>query len=483
MKWQVINVLGRMMLSFVVFAVLARLLDPASFGLMSMTAVYVSFVALFAEQGLGTALIQRRELEPEHADTAFWFNLGTASTLCIGTLLFAGPVSRFLGEPNLAPLLRWSSLGLIVGASASIHMCLFVKEMDFRRPATRTLIANLSGGSVGVVLAFSGFGVWALVAQQLAATAAGAAFLWTASPYRPSLRFSGRHLRELLGVSSSVFGTSLLWFASSRLDQLIIGRFAGPAALGMYVIAGKLPEIAKTFTHHPVAEVSLPALAKIQGDFPRMQNAIYRGMEINATISFAVFLGLAAIAPQLVPTIFGAKWAAASDLCALLSLYALVNALQVFFHPALLASGGAGKYLLLNVWHSVGVLASCAIGIQFGTNYLVWGMITNGIIVAVGALILLRRRIGLSPFQYLTPCIAPGFAAALMFLAVRGANAFIAADIGGLPRIGCSILGGGSIYLITLFILAPHSVRNFASMTASILRKVQKPSLGMPRSQ
>src|SRR4029077_9886245 len=214
------------------------------------------------------------------------------------------------------------------------------------------------------------------------------------SPYRPSLKFSLSHLRELLGVSSSVLSTSLLWFFSSRVDQIVVGRFAGASALGLYVIAGKVPDLAKVVTHEPMARVSLPALSQLQNDHKRMQAAIYSGMELNAILSFAVFVGIAAIAPDLVVVFFGSKWAATGVLCSLLSIYGLVNALQVFFHPSLLASGGAGRYVLLNVWQAAGSLVACVGGIHLGVKYVVLGLILNNLLIAVPALMFLRKRIG-----------------------------------------------------------------------------------------
>ena len=108
--------------------------------------------------------------------------------------------------------------------------------------------------------------------------------------------------------------------------------------------------------------------------------------------------------------LFGTKWAAARVLCSLLSIYALVNALQVFFHPSLIASGGAGRYVLLNVWQAAGSLVACVGGIHLGVKYVVIGLILNNLIIAVPALIFLRKRIGLSPLEYCKPCLVPACA-------------------------------------------------------------------------
>jgi PST family polysaccharide transporter len=275
-------------------------------------------------------------------------------------------------------------------------------------------VGNAVGGIVGIGMAVTHYGVWALIGQQLAASVGSAVFLWAASPYRPSLKFSLPHLKDLFGVSTSVFSTTLLWYFSSRIDQIVVGRFAGVPALGVYVIAGKVPDLARVITHEPMAHVSLPALSRLQNNHKRMQAAIYSGMELNALLSFAVFVGIAAIAPELVSVLFGAKWAAAGVLCSLLSIYGLVNALQVFFHPSLLASGGAGRYVLLNVWQAAGSLVAGVGGIHLGVKYVVIGLILNNLIITVPALMFLRKRIGLSPLEYCKPCLVPACASLFM---------------------------------------------------------------------
>ena len=239
-----------------------------------------------------------------------------------------------------------------------------------------------------------------------------AIFLWTASSYRqPSAKFSLSHLRELLSVSSSVFATSLLWFVSSKLDQIAIGRFVGAPALGFYVIAGKLPDLANTLTQQPVTQVSLPALSRIQNDHARMRQVIHRGMKLNA--------------PCLVRGICGSGRGCLGS-CAVFFLEAnglllpdcarycrfmrSINSLQIFFYPALLASGGVGRYVLLNACHTISVLIACVIGIQFGVRCLVLGLIANGLVVTIPAIMFLRNRIGLSPLDYFKPCLAPAFA-------------------------------------------------------------------------
>jgi O-antigen/teichoic acid export membrane protein len=445
-KWQAIDIIGRQLLSLIVFTALARLLEPSAFGKVALVGVYMAFVAMFADQGIGAALVQRSKLKPEHLNAAYWFNVGCAAILCCGTIVFAGPVSRLLGEPELVPLLRWMSPALVINAMSAIHATLFIKAMDFRRPTIRTLVGNAIGGGVGISMAIAHCGVWALIGQQLSASLGGAVFLWIASPYRPSLKFSLSHLKELFGVSSSVLSTSLLWFFSSRLDQVVVGRFAGASALGVYVIAGKIPDLAKVVTHEPMARVSLPALSRLQNERNRLKTAIYSGMELNAVLSFAIFVGIAAIAPELVVVLFGSKWAAAGGLCSLLSIYALVNALQVFFHPSLLASGGIGKYVLLNVWQAVGSLIACVGGIHLGVKYVVIGLILNNLIITAPALLFLRKRIGLSPLEYCKPCLVPAGAALFMLSVLWLVSVMSPSGWPAIAGLACKVAAGAAAY-------------------------------------
>lgn len=458
LKWQAVSIIGRQLLSLVVFTTLARLLDPSAFGLVGLVGVYLGFIGMFADQGIGAALIQRKNLEPEHMDTAFWANLGCSLFLCLGTIALANPVSVFMGDARLAPLLRWSSLGLVITALSAIHSTLLLKAMDFRRPTIRSLMANTLGGVVGVCLALAGYGVWALIAQQLSAAITGAIFLWTVSPYRPSFRFSIRHFRELSSVGWSIFASSLLWFFTSRLDQMVIGRFVGIPALGLYVIGNKIPDTAKTVTHTPLESISLPALSSLQDDRKKMCETMYKGMELNATVSFAIFVGLAAISTDLVPFLFGAKWAAAATLSSLLSLYALVNVLQVFFHPALLATGGAGRYVVLNVCQALGVMGACTLGVLFGINYLILGMIVTNIILASPALIFLKGRIGLSSWEYCSPCLVPAFASLFMVVLIGLVSLVLPNGMLPVLFIGCKIAVGAAAYLGFIFVFKRSSL-------------------------
>jgi O-antigen/teichoic acid export membrane protein len=182
-------------------------------------------------------------------------------------------------------------------------------------------------------------------------------------------------------------------------------------------------------------------------------------MQLNALVSFAVFGGLAAVAADLVPFAFGAKWQPAGSMCALLSIYALVNSLEIFFHPALIASGGPGAYVLLNVLHAIGVAGACLLGIRFGISALIAGLIANGIIVAIPALFFLRQRIGLSILAYCRPCAVPLLASALMDGGVWLVRSMLIGATPPMTLIVAEMAAGAAVYISVTCLLNPKGAR------------------------
>jgi len=475
LKWKVIQIAGKQILSLVVFTTLARLLEPAAFGLVALISVYTYFASMLADAGIGVALVQRKNLAKAHIDSAFWFSVTSNGLLCIATILLAGPISSIMGEPKLTPLLRWASLGLVFSAFVSVQTNLFVKEMDFRSSVIRTLLGNAVGGAVGVGMAVAGFGVWALVGQLLAGSLAGAVFMFTASSYRPSFVFSFKHLRDLFGVGSTVLANAFIGFFASRLDQLVIGRVAGAPTLGLYVISTKVPEMVKATFFRPIVDVSIPALAGLQEDHGKIRDAIRRGMEIHSVVMFAVFVGIAVTARDLVPLLFGTRWISAGPVCSLLSINYLVNALQVFFYPALLASGVTGKFVLYTVTQAAGVFVACIIGIHFGLLYLVAGLIINSLIMVIPAVVLLRHRIGMSPLQYGKPCFIPACGSILMAIVVWLASAFLPAAFPLAVRVAVEVISGAVVYSGFVFIFRRRVVEDLIQAVRRVVTRRTSP--------
>jgi O-antigen/teichoic acid export membrane protein len=482
LKWQVLEVVGRQLLSLAVFTTLTRLLQPTDFGLIGLVTAYLAFINMFVDQGIGTALVQRHDLRPEHLDAAFWFNLGCAIAMCGVTVAMAESLASVAGEPRIAPLLRWASVGMIINAAGAVQASLFIKGIDFKHLTFRTLLGNSIGGGIAIAMALSGLGVWALIWQQLIAALVAVAYLWKVSEWRPLARFSLTHLRQLMTVSTSVFATSLLWTFSSRIDQFVIGRFGGAAVLGQYVVGIRLSDMARAALQEPIAAVSMPTLSSVQQDYARLRNALYKAMELHAAVCFAVFGGLAAVAPSVVPLVFGQQWTAGGGILQVVAFYSLGVALSALYHPALLASGGPGRYVFVSIACAVGAAASCFVGIHFSVRAVV-GLLTLNIFLMGGiALVFLRQRIGLSLWYFCRPCLAPGAAAALMFLAVIGTRATTDTLLPLWLRTAAEVAAGAATYLLVMWTLATETLWRLHDMVLTSILPAHERAIIAPAS-
>lgn len=345
--WSSVEKWGSKLFTFGVFLVLARLLDPSAFGLLALAMVYVDLAQVFIDQGFGRALMQRAELEEEHKHTAFWSNLGISALLTIVSMALSPLIARLFDHPELAPILRALSLTFVLGGLRGVQLALFQREMAFKLISIRSLISRAFAAVVGLVMAFSGYGVWALVGQELAAQVVDVFILWFASSYRPRLSVTRRHFRELFGFGVHVMGTDLLDFVNKRADDLLIGVFLGPKALGYYVIAYRVLLVLTQLLNSVSASVSLSVFSQLQKEPERLWRAFSAALRYSALIAFPAFFGVAAAAPEIVPVVFGQTWAPSIDPMRALAPVGALHAVLYFVSTMILALGRPGIRLVL----------------------------------------------------------------------------------------------------------------------------------------
>lgn len=449
--WSAVQIWGTRVSTTVVFALLARLLAPEEIGLAALATALVSFFALFGEQGFTHALVQRADLEPEHLDSAVWFAFGTGVVLLVLLQLAAQPLAAALGQPQLEPLLRWLSLNFLFGAGKSAPMALLKRELRFAPFAVRSLCATAVGGVAGVWAALAGLGVRALVVQSLVQTGVSAVALWTACGWRPRLRFSSRHLRELVPFSTKALGHEVLSYSNRHADDFLIGALLGPVALGYYAVAYRVLTALMELFSRTISTVTLPAFARVQDDHGRLRNGLYAASRLCALSAFPAFLGVGALAPELTEIVFGPQWA---DSVAVMRPLAVVGALQsiMFFNGnVMMAVGRAGWNVALDAAGAALNLAAILLAISMG-----WGIL--GVSLALAArwllffplpLLALRRLVQLDIARYLRQILPTAAAAVLMAGAVLAATGLLAPALNGPLRLAA----GAAVGLLTYGLL------------------------------
>ena len=282
--WAAAERWSRVLFSFLVFALLARLLDPSAFGLVALAGLCTSLVEVFVSQGLGTALIQRRHLEAAHLDTVFWVSLVSGLALGLLTSLLAPVLTSLLAAPGLTPVLRVLSVTLPISALGIVPSAVLSRNMEFERLAIRSICAVVVGGIAGVATAWAGWGVWALVTQWVAGALAGVIALWVATPWRPGWQVTRTHFRELSRVGLALMGNNILWFFSRKGDEAVVGRGLGSTVLGAYSVANRLVATVLDLLASPIQAVAVPAMSRVQSDRQRLANAFVEGTILSAAM-------------------------------------------------------------------------------------------------------------------------------------------------------------------------------------------------------
>lgn len=306
--WKFFERIGIQFIQFAVSIVLARILSPDDFGLVALIMIFTTIANVFVQSGLNTALIQKKDTDDLDYCTVFYASLALAFTL-YGILYVTAPtIANFYGKESLVPVLRVLSTTLIIGAFNSVQIAYISKKMMFKKLFYRSLGAMLPSGAIGIIFALCGFGVWALVFQQLSNGILGVTIMLFTVPWRPKLLFSFKRLKALFSFGWKLLCSSLLDASYNNLRGLIIGKIFTPADLAYYNRGDHLPSLLANNINSSIQSVMLPSLAEYQNDKPQMKRLMRRAIKTSSFVVIPILIGMAAIAKPLVLLLLGEKW-------------------------------------------------------------------------------------------------------------------------------------------------------------------------------
>lgn len=457
--WSAAHSWGSSLISFVVTVVLARLLVPSDFGLLAMALVYTHFINIFVEQGLGEAVVQREELERAHLDSAFWISMGASLALAAATVVAAGPIAALFREPELAPVVAWLALSLVLSGLQAIQKSILKRELRFGELAVRALIANVVGGAAGIIAALRGLGVWSLVIQTLVNQTVSAALLWRISDWRPAWRVSWPHFRDLFGFSVNVFGANVFTFANRHADDLLIGVFLGSTPLGYYTIAYQIVSKATTLLVSVINRVAFPVFARYQHDPELMRERFYAATRYTSLIAFPAFLGVFVVAPEFITAIYGAKWAPSIPVLQILAFIGIFSSVFNFNGSILLAAGKASWRMWLIALYAVAGIAAFAVAVRWGIVAVAAAFVASRYLLSPLPLWMINRVLSFRPGDYLRQYVLPISGSVLMVGGVFLLKELLRPLLDPQVTLGMYILAGIGIYVGFLRLASPSLIR------------------------
>jgi PST family polysaccharide transporter len=455
--WSAIQSWLGQVISFLVFFVLARLLEPEAFGLIALAAVFLAFMEIFINQGFAEAIIQKKELEPGHLDTAFWISISISLRLTLLSIVFTDVATKGLNEPELKPIISWLSVNFLFSGLTSVQQAILSRELAFKSLALRNLVARLIGGTVGILMAIFGFGVWSIVWQKLSEGFAGVLLLWWISNWRPGFKVSFEHFKELFSFGINIVGFNILAFFNRHSDDLLIGYFLGPVALGYYSVAYRLLVLMTNLLTQTTSQVALPTFSKLQQEPEKMRNAFYTATQLTSMIAFPCFFGMAALAPELVPTVFGKQWEPSIPVMRILAFIGVLHSVSFFQSNVIVAMGKPSWRLGVNFLNAgLNVPA-------FVLAVLIWGKIEavaavyviRGYLLSPIPLWMIHKLIKIKTKDYFQHLAGPLGASIIMVGSIFGVKYLLANSIAVSGQLVIGVAVGVIIYGVAIALLAP----------------------------
>jgi PST family polysaccharide transporter len=357
---------GKLLVTLVTTAVMARLLTPGDYGLVAMVTVFVGFIATFKDLGLSQATVQRPNITEQQVSAMFWLNVAAGLLIMIAMAASAPLVSRFYNRPELLGIcLAYAALTPISSLGAQ-HYALLRRTMRYRSLALRDLAAVVLGACVGVACALQGWGYWSIVTMHATVESAGTGLLWWQSGWRPGLFRWTDDLRPMMRFGGALTVSNLLRFVASGLDSVVVGFFFGASALGFYNRAQQILSQPLKQVLPPVMNVAGSAFARVAGDSRAFEAAaIQLAFMIGCVSSLIVAIAVVG-ADWIVLIMLGPQWELAASLARVLAIFAFVEPVAALLATLMTARGMPGRLVRWRLVSSVVIVASLAAGLPWG---------------------------------------------------------------------------------------------------------------------
>lgn len=378
--WKLMERGGTKGIQFIVQIILARLLAPEQFGTIAIVMVFINLAQVFVQSGFNTALIQKKDADEEDFSSIFYLSLGISGILYIVIYLSAPYIAGFYDDHILVPVLRVLSLTLFAGAFNSIQNAFVSRNLLFKKLFKSSLGAILISGIIGILAAYQGLGIWALVIQQLVNQISITIIMWFAVKWRPKLVFSLSKVRELFSFGWKLLASSLLNVLYMDLRTLIIGRIYTPSTLGYYNRGQQFPNVIVSNIDGSIQSVMLPTLSAHQDNRKRVKEMMRRAIVSSSFLVFPMMIGMAVVAEPLVKIVLTDKWLPSVPFLQIFCISYALMPIHTANLQAINALGRSDMFLKLEVIKKIIGLIILMITIPFGVYIIAWGSLLSNII-------------------------------------------------------------------------------------------------------
>lgn len=423
--WDLTGSLIRQSAGFIISIILARILDPKDFGIIGMSLVFVSISEVFVDVGFTSGLIQQRNTKDITYSSIFYVNLLISLLFTLTIILTAPLISAFYGIPEIKNILYYLSILPPIAAIGRVHAAILTKKMNFKSLTLRDITATIIGGIIGVTAAFSNFGLYSLVFQQLATVFTATILLWISLKWKPKLEFSLFEVKKLMGYSSYVFFDQALRQIFNRIDTIFIGKVFSPTTLGFYSRAESLRAQVQTYTTNSVRKVIFPALSALQDNPKEFEKVYHKVFNIVTGLTVLVVAPIFFLSENIIIGLLGQKWEPSIVFFQIL-LFTILTSPQIgLMASTVLAKGHSKLKFKIGIIQRLLKLTPIIFGLYFGIIEFTIAVVVAVTIVFIVYSFTLHLKLGLSFIKQMINFLIPQF----IFLTFIAVTYFTTIDI------------------------------------------------------
>lgn len=399
--WSIVRNWGAKLVSLLTFVVLARYVDPHDMGLIAAALAVLAFVEIFTEQGLGNAIVQRKEMSDGLLNSAFVVNLVSALVAVLIIVVFAHPIARLMDTEALVPVLQVVSMSVLLNALGFGQQAMCMRNFQYKWLALRSLVATTISGVSGLVMVMMGYGVWGLVTQAVLMAGINTLMLWIKPQWRPSWQFDFGGLRQMMGYSLKIFSGNVVNFGNTRFIEVFLAATLGPAALGVYAVGMRIHQTLTLLLNAAVLQVAHSGFSRLASDRPRLLSAYQEATSGSAAVAAPAFWITGLLAPELAEIVYGARWLDAAPLMLPMALLGAVQTVQFYNGSVLNAIGRPSYTLAINIAKLAATAISLLASRDAPLPVIIWSFVVGQLCVTPISFALARRGFRLPLLQTL----------------------------------------------------------------------------------
>ncbi len=469
--WKFFERIGSQLATFILGIILARLLSPTEYGTVALVTIFVSVATVFVQGGFNTALIQKKEIERDDYKSVLWFSLLIALILYVLLFFAAILIAKFYSNDELIPIVRVLSFILFPGAVNSIQVAYVTKQMQFKKLFISNFLSVIVGGVAGVLMAITGFGVWAIVVQQLFTQVLNCVMMAIVAPVKLTGKFSSQAIKSLIPFGSKVLASNLLVTIFLDIRSLIIGKKYSTEDLAYFNRGKAFTSTIMDAVNGTVQTVMLPSFANCQDDRIILLNMLRKTIQINCYIVFPCLIGVAAIAEPLVLLLLTEKWRDCIIYLQIFAISYLFQPMQIASAQAIKAIGKSGITLFIEIIRKTIEIISLAIALFIGVKAIAISSIVSGFLSYLISLPFNKRYLTYGIFAQLIDFIKPLLSSTVMFIVVYFAISMIKYIW---LKLCVGLFLGAVTYLLTSLLLKDTTLKYLITSIKSFLNKKEK---------